>query len=338
MKAKRGEIETALATPGGRLFLLHGPDTAGSDALAGRLKTVMGADADRIVLTSAALKSDPALLSDEAASFSLFGGKRYILVEGSGDELLDAVTNLLGATVPGNPVVIVAGTLRKGSKLLTLVEAAPGAMAFASYVPEGRDAERMVIDLGRAAGLAIAPDLARRLADASACDRALLTLELDKFALFLDADPAHPASLTIDVVDALSAGTEEGDLSRVVDAVLDGDAHALDRELSQLAGGTETVALVRALGRRVLLLAKHRAEVEAGSTVDAVIASAGKSLFYKEKASVGRQVGRWPASRLAAAANRLLTAERDFKSPGSLGPDAIAEPLFTIAQAASSRR
>lgn len=339
MKAKRAEIERALTASATGLFLLHGPDAAGSDALRTRLQAALGAEAERVVLTAAALKSDPALLSDEAAAFSLFGGKRWILVEGGGDELLDAVTNLLAAATPGSPVVIVASAMRKGSKLLTLVEAAPNAMAFASYLPEGRDAERVVIELARTMGLSISPGLARRVSDASAGDRAMITLELDKFALYLDARPEAPATLEAEVVDALSAEAEEGDLTRVVDAVLDGDPGALDRELAQLAGsGTETVALIRALSRRVLLLARHRSDVDTGASVDGVMASAGKSMFYKEKPAVARQLGRWSSARLTTVAARLLAAERDFKSPGSLGDEAIAEPLFAIAQAASAQR
>lgn len=338
MKAKRAEIESAMTAGDPGLFLLHGPDTAGSDALRTRLQAALGPDAERVVLTPAALKADTALLADEAAAFSLFGGKRWILIEGGGDELLDAVTNLLGAS-PGNPVVIVAGAMRKGSKLLTLIEASPRAMAFASYLPEGRDAERMVIELGRSYGLAIAPGLARRIADASAADRALVALELDKFALYLDADPGQPVTLETEVVDTLSAGTEEGDLSRVVDAVLDGDADALDHELSQLSGsGADTVALVRALSRRVLLLARHRGDVDAGASLDSVMSSAGKSMFYKDKPAVARQLGRWSSARLATVAQRLLAAELDFKSLGSLGAGVIAEPLFAIARAASGRR
>ena len=85
MKAKRGEIERAVAAPGAyRLFLLHGADVAGSNALAAKLSAALGTDVERVSLTPSALKADPALLGDEAASMSLFGGKRLILVEGGG--------------------------------------------------------------------------------------------------------------------------------------------------------------------------------------------------------------------------------------------------------------
>lgn len=339
MKAKRSDVERALTASASGLFLLHGPDVAGSNAMAAQLRTALGVDAERVVLSPAALKTDPALLSDEAASFSLFGGKRYILIEGGGEELVEAVTNLLAASSPGNPVLIVTGPLRKGSKLLALAEAAPGALAFASYLPEGREADRMVIDLGHAFGLIVAPALAHRIGEAGGRDRAMIALELQKFALFLDVSPDAPATLDENTIEALSAGAQEGDLTRAVDAVLDGDLAALDRELAQLTGsGTETVALIRAVTRRILVLARNRGDVDAGASVDAVMATAGRAMFYKEKPAVTRQLGRWKSDKLASAASRLLAAERDFKASGSLGSDAIAEQLFTVARAAGGRR
>src|SRR3546814_7311952 len=65
-----GQIERALDAPSAdiRLFLLHGPDDAGSQALTKRLERAMGPDAERIDLDGAALKIDPARLADEARS------------------------------------------------------------------------------------------------------------------------------------------------------------------------------------------------------------------------------------------------------------------------------
>ena len=51
----------------------------------------MGANAERIDFDGAALKSRPGALADEAASLSLFGGKRWVRVTGMGEESLAAV-------------------------------------------------------------------------------------------------------------------------------------------------------------------------------------------------------------------------------------------------------
>ena len=85
MKANRAQIERGVAAPAAHpFFLLHGPDQSGSRALARRIAAAMGAEAERIELSGAELRADPARLADEAASISLFGGARYILVEPAG--------------------------------------------------------------------------------------------------------------------------------------------------------------------------------------------------------------------------------------------------------------
>ena len=341
MKAQRGQIERALDAPQAdcRLFLLHGPDESSSRDLAQRLARAMGADAERIDLGGAALKADSARLADEAASISLFGGARHIRIDPAGDEILEAVEALLEAPSAGNPVVAIAGALRKESKLLKLALASPMVLAFASYVPEGGDADRLAMTMAREHGLRMTTDLARRLAAATAGDRALLAREMDKLALYADASPEQPREIDHAALDALGAATDEGDLARLVDAVLSGRAEAADAELASLAGeGVEGVPVIRALLRRLLLLAQLRAETARGESIDAVMASSGKSLFWKEKPEVAKQLARWSPDKIETAIARLGEAERLLKSSGALGAIAVEEELLAIGRAAARMR
>ena len=341
MKASRAQVERALAAPDPalRFVLLHGPDEAGSRALARTLAISLGASAERVDLTGSELKSDPARLADEAASISLFGSARYIIVEPAGDEILPAVEALIEAPGAGNPVAIVAGALRPASKLLKLALAAPAALAFASYVPDGRDADRMVLEMARAHGLAMRPELARRIADLAGGNRALVEQELRKFALYVDASPERPQQIDEDALEAVGAASEEGDLGRLVDSVSGGDAATLQAELLRLASeGTEGISLIRAVLRRMILLARLRAEVERGNSVAAVMASHGKSVFWKEKDAVTAQVSRWRPELIDRGIGRLLDAERQLKGPGAAGPVAVDEELFAICRQAARLR
>lgn len=340
MKAKRPEMERALRNPSDwRFFLLHGPDEAGSASLVRLAAAGAGDGAERIDLTGAELKADPARLADEAAALSLFGGARYIVVSPAGDECVPAVEALLDAPAAGNPVLLLAGALKPASRLLKLALAEPAALALASYAPEGREAERLAADMARAEGLIVRPDVARRLADACAGNRAILSLELQKLALYLDAAPERPKPLDHEALDAVGAAAEEGDLSRLVDSVGNGNAALLQAELLRLAGeGVEGIPVIRAVLRRMTLLARLRAQVERGSSPDAVMASQGKSLFWKEKESIGRQLSRWRPEALARSVSRLLEAERQVKAPGGLGPRAVDEELFAICRQAARLR
>jgi DNA polymerase III subunit delta len=340
MKADRGLIERALdtAAPQYRLFLLYGPDESGSRDLARRIEKSLGADAERIDLSGPTLKGDPARLTDEAAAIALFGGRRHIRVEPAGDEIDEAVEALLTAAAAGNPVVVVAGALRKDSRLLKRALADPAALAFASYAPEGAQADRVANDIGRAHGLRMRPDVAQRLAAATGADRALLPREIEKFTLFLDATPEDPLDLEHDALDALGADAEEGDLTRLVDLLLDGRGGEAEGELARLAGeGITGIPVLRAVQRRLLLLAELRAASDGGS-IEPALARAGKAIFWKEQDALRRQAPRWDSAGLATAINRLAVAGRDAMMASGPGGLAIEAELLAIGRAAARRR
>jgi DNA polymerase-3 subunit delta len=78
--------------------------------------------------------------------------------------------------------------------------------------------------------------------------------------------------------------------------------------------------------------------VERGNSVDSVMASQGKSLFWKEKPAISQQLGRWRSDMLARSIGRLLEAERQMKAAGTVGTVTVDEELFAICrQAARSR-
>ena len=341
MKASRAQLERALEAPGDtRFFLFHGPDESGSRALVKMLAAAMGEGSERIDLSGAELRTDPARLADEAASISLFGAARYVVVQGAGEEVVPALQGLIEVPAAGNPVALVAGALRPTSKLLKLALAEPAGLAFASYVPEGRDADRLVAEMARAHGLIVRPDLARRIAESCSGNRALIEQEMAKFALYADATPETPRAIDHEGVDSVGAAAEEGDLSRLVDSVGSGEPALLHAELLRLKGeGMEGIVLIRAMLRRMFLLARLRAEVEQGGSAAAVMASpSGKSIFWKEKDSVAAQLGRWRSDLLAKAVSRLLEAERQVKASGALGPTAVDEELFAICRQAARLR
>ena len=338
MKATKAQVDRALKAPANvRLFLFHGPDESGSRALARRVPIAMGPDTERVDLTGGELKSDPARLADEAASISMFGSTRCILVSPAGDDCVEAVSALLGAQAAGNPVVIVAGALKATSKLLKLAVADPAALAFASYPPDARDLDRLVGELARERGLMVRPGVATRIAEAAGANRSIVEQELDKFAAYLDAAPGKAVPLDHDVVEAVGASLEGGDTTMLMDGVFDGDGGKVEGELARLRGeGGEGITLLRAALRRALLLARLRVQVEQGQSPANVAGAQGKALFWKEKDAVTRQIAAWPADRLARAVSRLLAAERDVKQSG-LGPVAADVELLAIARQASRR-
>lgn len=338
MKASKGSIGRAVDQPAAqiRFYLFHGPDEAQSRALAERLLQALGAS--RFVIGAGAIKSDPAALADEAGAISMFGDKRLIWIEPASDEILAGVEALLEASAAESPVVAIAGVLRKTSALLKLAEGSDQAMAFAAYAPEGADAERMVIDVGRRFGLKIASPLAALIAESCGNDQAIVSQELQKFALYADASPQSPKELSPDVVEAVGAELSEGNLPRLADLALAGEMQELADELARLPQSAEGIPVVRALQRRLLMLAPARARIERGDRPDAVMASLGKSLFWKDKALVERLLRLWDAKGIATVAERAGQLERNLMFSPVPEEEALGEELLSIARAARGRR
>lgn len=333
MKVKEPQISRVIDNPDGkvRLYLLYGPDDAGSRALAARFEQAMGPDAERIDLDGSVLKDDPARLADEAASFSLFGSKRHIRVTG-GDDCTNAVVALLEAASVGNPVVMIAGALKPASSLMKAALDHPEVMAFQGYKPEGAGLETLAVHIGRTYGLRMQPGVAVRLGANCLGDRAVLEREIEKLALYLDAAPDRPREASEDALAAIGADIAEANTTRLVNAVLGGDLTIVTAELTEVEAGNGWVPAIRALQRRVILLARLRSDVEAGKSASAAVASLGKALFFKEQPIVTAQLSRWSSVRLATASTRLFASERAIMASGAAGSVIAAEELIAIAR------
>lgn len=338
MKASRQSVSRAVDQPSAeiRFYLLHGPDEAQSRGLGERLLQALGAS--RFIVTASSVKADPAALADEAGAMSLFGGKRLIWIEPAGDDIAPGVEALLEAAAVESPVVAIPGALRKTSALLKLSEASPRALACASYLPDGAESVRMVIDVGRRYGLKIDPPVAARIAESSGNDQAIVGQELQKLALYVDASPQSPRALDPEALDAVGAELGEGELPRLADLALAGELSELADELARLPHSAEAIPIVRALQRRVLMLAAARARIERGERPDDVMTSLGKSLFWKDKPLVGKLLRMWDAKDLATVAERAGQLERDLLFSPAPEQEALGEELLAIARKARSSR
>lgn len=342
MKADARSIERAVARPPAdlRVLLLYGPDEAGSNALCAKFAAAMGDCATRIDIDSATLKEDPARLADEAASFSMFGDRQWVRVGPAGEEALSGVAAVLDAPQAGNPVVVLAGALKKTSKLLALCLSHPAALAFASYAPEGMRADQLARDMGAALGLKIDADLAHRLVDCCGGDRALLRGELTKLALYHDASPETPVAASHEAFSMLAAEAVDHDVFAVVHATLTGDVDALRSGIARVnIGGGRMAGVLRLIIGRTIRLAAIRAALDRGVDSGRAFATGGPPMFDRARKQVEAELARWTASGLSRAVGRLLEAERASRLAVAGSADTvIAQELLMIARQAAKGR
>lgn len=338
MKAVKGSIAHSVDQPDPkvRFYLFHGPDEAQSSALGNRLVTALKATKHNVA--SGSLRGDPALLADEAGAIDMFGGAKLIWIQPAGEEIVAAVEALMDAPAAESPVVAITGKLGKSSGLLKLAESHPLALSHISYELDARDAERLVAELARAEGLRLQSGVAARIAEGCANDRRMISQELQKLALYVDASPDSPKDLRSDALDAIGADMG-GDFLGIADLALAGDLRSLGEAMSRMdSSGKEAIPIIRSLQRRLLMLAPIRSRIDAGERLQAVMTSMGKSLFWKDKPMVEKMLGMWDSAGLARVSERTGALERRLmRGDSPPAAEALGEELVAIARQARRR-
>lgn len=337
LKSHEAARMLARFNPDIRLYVFGGPDETGSQALRDAVVATMSSEPERIDLSPSRIKEDPAIIADEAASISLFGGMRWVSVtinSGSGDEVLVAAENLLNASAAGNPVIITASGLTAKSRLTKLAENDARAVAIISYPPEVRDVGQIVAALAAPLGLEISHDVAGAIAQATGRDRGLMAREIEKLALYCDASPDSKTRATLSDWQAIGAGLDGDDLGPLINATFGGQVASLPNCLAELdRGGALDIRLVRSLSARAHLLARLRVDVEGGAPPGQVMAAQGRAIFWKEKDAVQQQLSRWDAARLARIILKLHALESNLKAPDNPGALLVRQTIMEIALA-----
>lgn len=339
IKPQEAERTLARPDPAVRLYLFGGADDSGNRAMRDAIAATLGAEAERVDVTQQRVKEDPAILADEAAAISLFGGNRWVsltISSGSGDDMADAVQNLLAAPAAGNPVVITVAGLTAKSKLTKLAEGSKAAVGVVTYAPDARSSAKSLGDSAAALGLHIDREVTRAISEACSHDRGLIAQELAKLALYVDATPEQPRRASMEDWQAIGAGIAEEEMGDAINATFGGNLKLLAQCLADLgSAGTLDIGLVRAMAIRAQLLARLRVDVEGGQSPSRVIEAQGRAIFWKEKDAITRQLERWTAARLVQAITALHRLERDLKSAQKPGELLVRQTMLNFARFAA---
>lgn len=208
-------------------------------------------------------------------------------------------------------------------------------MSYVCYVPEGAEADKIATGIAREFGLRTTGATATRIAAAAGGDRAVMTRELEKLALYLDAAPERPRELDDAALDAVGADLGDSEMSRAIDAAIDGGPDRLADELARLAtAGVSPIPLLRQLVRRLMTLSDLRSEIDAGANVASVI----DRVFFRERATTTRALRLWSAARISDAIDRARRAERSVMAAGNAGPVLADHAIVAIARIAARQR
>jgi DNA polymerase-3 subunit delta len=341
VKIAAGQVERFLRAPNPKtpVVLVYGPDEGQvRERIDLLIKSVLDDLTDPFRLSDLSadqVRSDPAMLVDEARALCLMGGRRVVRVRQAGDALRAAAKSLLALETIDALVVVESGDLGRGSSLRKLIEQAPNAAALPCYRDEGRDLSGLIDRL--LAERHLRPDAEARtyLLDHLGGDRAVTRAELDKLSLYADASEKTPRALSFEDVACMIGDSAAVGLDDLAHAMTLGNAKAVERCLNRLLGeGQAPVRLIRTLLNHVTRLKRIAALIERGETADRAMGQARPPVHFRRKSDIRTALRRWDGPRLAAAQARLLATEMACKTTGR--PDVLLcrEAVFSLCREA----
>ncbi len=316
MKATQKDFANlaAKAAVSARVFFFCGPDEAGAHAAALRIISLLPDAGERIDFSGADLKRDPVLLGDEARSNSLFGGARHICIRAAGDEIFDAVDNLLASEVEPCPVLIVASSATDKSRLAKLLAPRSDALVAMFYPPELRSVADNVRLMCNGAGLKIDGAIAEYIARAAGLDARMAQSEVTKLALYLDASPENPKDASMEALRAIGASNEEEGFAALVNVVLNGERHKLPEELHRVrVMNLNAVGALLAFERRVAQLGQLASKLGSSRNIKALIETErlARRIFWKDVGDITQQLSHWRKDgRLEKLSTKLIELHR----------------------------
>lgn len=326
------------------IFFFCGQDEAGASAAADKVIAALPDPGERVELSGADLRRDPAILGDEARSGSLFGDTRHIYVRASGDEAHDALKTLIETSEAGAgdaaPIIVVATSATDKSRTAKLLEKRDDALVAMFYPPDLMSVAASVRAMADAAGLRLNGDLAERIARAAGLDVRLAQSEIEKLALYCDADPQSPSSASAEDYAQIGAATEEDGFQPLVNAVLGGEVGRLSRELHRMREvGLNPVGLLLAIERRATQLAQINAKLGPRGNLDNLNKGekAQLGIFWREERDIRQQVARWNGRKLDRLIPRLIALHRGLLANSQTAETLLAQELAEISRFAARR-
>jgi DNA polymerase-3 subunit delta len=312
--------------------LMYGPDQGLVRERAETLvRSVMpdSKDAFRVTeLDDAALASDGARLSDEAAAISMFGGRRVVRVRGAGNGLASLFESFLDEPKGDALVVVEGGDFAKSAPLRKVFDGADNAAAIACYLDSPRDISEVVRSALKAEGLGIGQEALEDAVGRLGSDRGVTRRELEKLALYMHGQKR------VELEDVRAVMGDEADVrtEEACDAAGEGDMQRLDLAIERLwAGDVSPAQLIRnALShfQRVLQVKLAHAS---GESVDFAMKRGWPQVHFSRTTSFKAQVSRWSEEGLLDVCDLLLETEAQTRTT-AIPPQAVtARAFFSIA-------
>lgn len=285
-------------------------------------------------LTSDDIKENPSVLYDEAAAYSLMGGRKVIRITEGDDSVTESLKYFADNYKGENFVVIAAGNLTKTSKLRKIAEGAENIGSFACYNDNLVSLRALISDELKNQGKSAEPEAISYLADNLGADRAIARSELEK--LFVCSGDEKQISLAM-VKEIIGDGSAVS-IEDAVYAAADGNFKMLDKTLVKVFNEDENAAvgLVRAAAYHFQRIFLIKAKSAKGIWFDEAVRLLYPPVHFSKKDRLQRQCQLWTCAGCERVLRYLTDTEIACKSGGNVPRTIVSAAMLNVCRMAKS--
>lgn len=329
MKIKVGQLNDSILNAGKSIYayLFYGSDLGAIYDNAQKVISAQrkkDANVEINVLTTEALKENPLLLNEEAASESLFANSRVLWLKNPPDNLLNELDLYLTNTSSHTPILIITSdAFNTKSKTVNLINDSPKAIALGCYLQEGAELRQTIQNTLNEEGFSIAPEATAFLTESLGSDKGATLSELSKLMLY----KGQEKQITLNDVQACFAGSAPTSIDELLMASLSGDAKTAHKKMILLLEeGTTSVAVIRAFLTKINQLLRVQGWIAEGLNADDAIKKTPPFIPFKYATLWKQIVLSWPITFTIEAQKIAIEAEKNSKSGL---PDTLVLERFT---------
>ena len=319
MKVKPNDVLKHLGTT--RAVLLYGPDEGQLKQTTEKILEARGITSKHSmgyrVLSGKALKEDPALLMDEAMSFTLLGGPQVVVVSDATDALTSLLKDFFDVPYNHQVLIVLQGAeLGPSSSLRKFFESCAQALSVACYALSGGDLAASIRKHAQASGKVLNDEALYLCSQSLGNDAAVTAQELDKLFLYVGTR----TQIVAEDVRAVLALNTESDTDDFIYAFFENDKKRAINALSMMeAEGIEPIVFIRSLLRHVRRLRQvHLYRAAYQISFQQAADKLSPPLFWKTKDRFLKSVQHLSLDALDQMEDRLNGLELATKQSGSL--------------------
>jgi DNA polymerase III subunit delta len=310
--------------------LLFGTEEANISTAARQVISALKLEDEPTRFVSSALRNDQSELDNAFKAMSLLGGRQAVVVEGCEETHAAWLMSVVEAKSLGNFVVLVAGSLKKDSKLRAAA-AASQLFITSGFYEESADAILVRIRSNAASrGVAFTEGAAERFLALCGTDRGIVAMELEKLCTYV-----LPATeIAIEDVEASCGDQASFDFDKLTNAVMEGRLEEADRIFDTLRADGEWKQALIMVQMHLARLEQVRAALDRGDDMEKAFRAAKPPVFFAQQKMIAKQVRNFSLSELVKAQTMIQQAILQSRQVGDLAEALTGRALLSLARTA----